>query len=185
MATFFALAAIVANIATLALIVIGLFGRRRPGGPFAFLEGSTMWLAAFVAIAATLGSLYLSEIAHLIPCRLCWFQRIAMYPLAVILPVAAYRKDGMARLYGAILATIGLGIAGWHRLIQAFPDLDSGSCSTTGPACTAALIMKYEFVTIPYMAFSAFALILTLLWADRMNARSIDQQPSVSADDRT
>ena len=185
MATFFALAALVANVATVGLLVVGLANRNRPGGPFAFLAGSTMWLAALVAIVATLGSLYLSEIAHLIPCRFCWFQRIAMYPLAIILPIAAYRKDGMARLYAALLATIGLGIAAWHRIIQAFPDLDSGSCSTTGPACTAALIQKFGFVTIPYMAFSAFALILTLLWADRMNAQSIEHQPSVTADDRT
>lgn len=185
MATFFALAALVANVATVALLVVWITGRNRPDGPFAFLSGSTMWLAALVAIVATLGSLYLSEIVHLIPCRFCWFQRIAMYPLAVILPIAAYRKDGMARLYAAILATIGLGIAAYHRLIQAFPDLDSGSCSTTGPACSAALIMKFEFVTIPYMAFSAFALILTLLWADRLNERSHNHQPSVTTDDRT
>jgi len=185
MATFFALAALCANIATVVLIVIGLANRSNRQSPFEFLRGMTLWLAGFVALAAMLGSLYLSEVVHLIPCRYCWFQRIAMYPLAIILLVAAYRKDSMARLYAAILATIGLGIASYHRFIQAFPELDGGSCATSGPACSAALIEKFGFVTIPYMSLSAFALILTLLWADRLNARSSTNQPSALADDRT
>ncbi len=170
MATFFALAALAANIATIFLIVLGVMGRLQDRNPFEFLRGQTLWLAGFVALAATLGSLYLSEIAHLPPCRYCWFQRIAMYPLVIILLMAAYRKDSMARLYAATIATIGLGIAAYHRFIQAFPDLDSGSCSATGPLCSGYYIMKFGFVTIPYMSLSAFALILTLLWADRINA---------------
>jgi disulfide bond formation protein DsbB len=173
MATFFALAALVANVATVALIGIGVAGRGRDQSPFEVLRGLTMWLAGFVALAATLASLYLSEIAHLIPCRYCWFQRIAMYPLVIILLVGAYRKDSMARLSVVILATIGIVIAAYHRFIQAFPDLDAGSCASSGPACSAALIEKFGFVTIPYMSFSAFALILTLLWADRINDRAL------------
>lgn len=170
MATFFALAAVAANIATIVLIVMGVMGRIQNRNPFEFLRGSTLWLAGLVALAATLGSLYLSEIAHLIPCRYCWFQRIAMYPLAVILLMAAYRKDSMAGLYAATIATIGLGIAAYHRFIQAFPDLDSGACSATGPLCSGYYIKEFGFVTIPYMSLSAFLLILTLLWADRINA---------------
>lgn len=171
MATFFAVGAIAANLATIALVVLGLTGRNRDTSPFEFLRGTTLWLAGFVALAATLGSLYLSEVADLIPCRYCWFQRIAMYPLAVILLIAAFRKEGMIRIYAATLAVIGAAIAAYHRFIQAFPDLDAGSCAISGPACSAALIMKFGFVTIPYMALSAFLLILTLLWADRVNER--------------
>ncbi|MEZ5176504.1 MAG: disulfide bond formation protein B [Acidimicrobiia bacterium] len=170
MATFFALAALTANLLTVGLIVTGVLRRSGDRSPFEALEGLTLWLAGFVALAATLGSLYLSEVAHLVPCRYCWFQRIAMYPLALILLMAAYRKDSMVRLYAATIASIGLGIAAYHRTIQAFPDLDAGSCAVTGPSCSAALIDKFGFVTIPYMSLSAFALILTLLWADRVNA---------------
>lgn len=181
MATFFALAALTANIITIVLIVSGVMGRLKGRNPFEALSGMTLWLAGSVALAATLGSLYLSEIAHLIPCRYCWFQRIAMYPLVVILLMAAYRKDSMARLYAATIATIGLAIAGYHRFIQAFPDLDSGSCSATGPACSAPLIQKFGFVTIPYMSLSAFALILTLLWADRINASTSTHSTSTDS----
>lgn len=172
MANFFALAALAANLATIVLLVVGFVGRGKDESPFEFLRGSTMWLAGAVAIVATLGSLYLSEIAHLEPCRFCWIQRIFMYPLAIILPMAAFRRDAKARLYAATLATIGAGFAAYHRLIQEFPDLGSGSCGVSGPSCTAALILKFEFVTIPYMSLSAFLLILTLLWADKVNDRS-------------
>ncbi|RLE11284.1 MAG: disulfide bond formation protein B [Actinobacteria bacterium] len=145
-------------------------GRGKRRNPFEFLRGITLWFAGGVAIAAMAGSLYLSEIAHLIPCKLCWFQRIAMYPIAIVLPIAAWRKDNGIRLYAAVLAVIGLGVAIWHRLIQAFPSLDSGACAAVGPPCSAPYIKEFGFVTIPYMALSAFALILVLLWANRVNS---------------
>ncbi len=172
MRTFFALAALAANVATIALVVTGLRwrnGDKRGKSPLEFLRGTTLWLAGGVALAATLGSLYLSEIVHLIPCKLCWYQRIAMYPIAVILLIAAARRDGKVRVYAATLATIGAAIAIWHRLIQAYPSLESGSCSAVGPPCSAPYAMEFGFVTIPYMALSAFLLILALLWVDRLH----------------
>lgn len=176
MRTFFALAALAANAATIVLLFIGFKAGRQTKNRFEFLSGSTMWLAGGVALAATLGSLYLSEIVHLIPCRLCWFQRIAMYPIALILLMAAVRKDSKARLYATTLAVIGAGIAVWHRLIQAYPSLDSGACAASGPPCSAPYIKEFGFVTIPYMALSAFLLILVLMWADRLNDDSKDEK---------
>jgi disulfide bond formation protein DsbB len=185
MANFFALAALAANVIAVVLVVIGLVGRNRDESPFEFLRGTTLWLAGAVALFATLGSLYLSEIVHLIPCRFCWYQRIAMYPLALILLIAAYRKEGMIRIYAGSIATIGAGLAAYHKLMQVYPSLDSGSCAATGPSCSAALILKFNFVSIPYMALSAFILILTLLWADRVNARSADKHQTELTGDRT
>lgn len=179
MRTFFALAALAANAITIALVVMAIIDRRGGGRPFEVLSGTTMWLAAAVAGFATIGSLYLSESVGLIPCKLCWYQRIAMYPLAVILPIAAFRKDAMARLYVVVLATIGAGIAAYHRLLQAFPSLDSGSCSAVGPSCSSPLIKEFGFVTIPYMALSAFILIIALMYADgRISPRTV---PSLHA----
>jgi len=172
MRTFFALAALAANVATVALVILGFRwrrGDRTKKSPLEFLRGTTLWLAGGVALAATLGSLYLSEIARLIPCKLCWYQRIAMYPTAIILLIAAARRDGKVRMYAATLATIGAAIAVWHRLIQAYPSLESGSCSAIGPPCSAPYIVQFGFVTIPYMALSAFLLILALLWVDRLH----------------
>jgi disulfide bond formation protein DsbB len=170
MKLFFALGAIVANLLTIGIIVVGIAGRNKDESPFEFLRGLTLWLASAVAIAAMLGSLYLSDIVHLIPCKFCWFQRIAMYPLAIILPIAAWRKDNGIRLYATVLALIGLGFATWHRLMQEFPSLDSGACAAVGPPCSAPYIMEFGFVSIPYMAMSSFLLILALLWANRFNS---------------
>jgi len=171
MKLFFAMGAIAANLLTVALIVVGIAGRDKEESPFEFLRGLTLWLAGGVAIAATLGSLYLSDIVHLIPCKFCWYQRIAMYPLAIVLPMAAWRKDNGIRIYAAVLALVGLAIAVWHRLLQAFPSLDSGACAAVGPPCSSPYIVEFGFVTIPYMAISAFALILALLWANRINSQ--------------
>ena len=186
MSTFFALAALAANGLTILIVVLALAHRDKTTSPFEVFRGATLWLAGGVAVIATLGSLYLSEVTHLVPCKLCWYQRIAMYPLAVILPIAAFRKDGMARVYAATIALIGAAIAAYHRLIQAYPTLDSGSCSATGPSCSSPLLEKFGFVTIPYMALSAFLLILALLYADRVNsARSIPTSGAVTANKTT
>lgn len=181
MRTFFSLAAITANVITVAIIVVAVASRRSERSPFDALNGATLGLAAGVAIIATAGSLYLSETVGLIPCKLCWFQRIAMYPLALILPIAAFRRDHGARLYVAVLATIGAGIALYHRLIQAYPSLDTGSCSASGPSCSSPLIKQFGFVTIPYMALSAFVLILAFVWVDRRI--SADRVPSLGPSD--
>ena len=174
MRMFFALLAIAANLATVALVIIGLIGNRKDESPFEFLRGTTLWLTGLVALGATLGSLYLSEIVHLIPCKLCWYQRIAMYPIALIALLAAWRKDASARLYIVTLAVIGSGIAIWHRALQQWPSLDSGACAAVGPPCSAPYIKQFGFATIPYMALSAFLLILALSWAGYMNARASD-----------
>ena len=172
---FFALLALAANAATLGIVVIGIAGRAGAGGAdlrnrvFASFRGLELWLAFAVATTATLGSLYLSEIADLIPCTYCWYQRIAMYPLVPILGIAAWRKDNGVRVYAATLGGVGAVIAAYHRLMQEFPDLGGTSCST-GVPCTAAYFTLFGFVTIPYMALSGFLLILALLWIDRANS---------------
>lgn len=172
---FFALLAVAANVVTIWIVAVGIAGRTGSSGAdlrdrvFEALRGIELWSAFTVAATATLGSLYLSEIVHLIPCTYCWYQRIAMYPLVVLLGIAAWRKDHNIRMYVATLAVIGAAISTYHRLIQAFPDLGGSACST-GVPCTAAYFELFGFVTIPYMALSAFLLILTLLAADRANS---------------
>ena len=126
-----------------------------------------IWLAAAVATASTVGSLIYSEHFDLIPCRFCWYQRIFMYPLAVILIIAAFRRDTAgARRYGLPLAGIGILISGYHYLIQQFPNLESGACSVDVP-CSAPYVWRYGFLSIPWMALAGFALIITLLLTTR------------------
>lgn len=175
MRLFFALLALAANAATIGLVVIAIAGRRGPSGAalreqvFGALRGMELWLGFVVALTATLGSLYLSEVVHLVPCTYCWYQRIAMYPLVVLLGIAAWRKDHGIRIYAGALATIGTVIAFYHRIVQAFPEINGSACSS-GVPCTAAYFTLFGFVTIPYMALSAFLLILALLCVDRSNS---------------
>ncbi len=128
-------------------------------------------LTGLVAVVATAGSLYLSEGAHLVPCRLCWFQRIAMYPLAVMLAIAAVRRDWSVRPYAITLAASGLVISTWHYLIEWFPSLEGvgGRCDPTNPCSALPLARRYGFVSIPFMAGVAFvAVIAGLAGASRV-----------------
>jgi len=120
-----------------------------------------------VALLAMLGSLYFSEIAHYTPCTLCWYQRIAMYPLVLLLGIAAWRRDFGIRLYAIPLATIGAIIAAYHYLLEWFPQIDTGAC-TVGIPCTQVWFRQFGFVSLPLLALIAFLLVIAfLLLADR------------------
>ena len=131
----------------------------------ATLLGGELWIAWAVALVATLGSRFYSEVADFVPCRLCWFQRIAMYPLAVILLVAALRRDVRSAVQYAIwFPIVGALIAIWHVYIQINPEAESGVCQG-GVSCSAQWIDKFGYVTIPVLSLTAFSAIFTLLLA--------------------
>lgn len=119
-------------------------------------------VAAGVTVVSTLGSLYYSEVAEFPPCRLCWFQRIGMYPLAVILPLAAWRRDRQVRWYALPLAIGGGAVSIYHVLVERFPSLESGSCDLANP-CSIVWVERFGYLTIPAMALSGFALTALLL----------------------
>jgi disulfide bond formation protein DsbB len=126
------------------------------------LRPLVLWLAFAVALVSTLGSLYLSEVARFIPCTLCWYQRIAMYPLALLLGIAAVRGDVAVRRCAVPLAGIGALTAAYHVALQRLPGLPSGSCSLDVP-CSAIYVERFGFVTIPVMALIGFTAIVVTL----------------------
>ncbi len=132
--------------------------RGRLGG----LERHPIGWAAFVSLVAVSGSLYLSEIAGLVPCKLCWFQRIAMYPLLVVTGVALWRKDVGVWRYGLPLSVVGFGISAWHVTIQHLPCPEAATCQG-GVPCSAIYLAFFGFVSIPVMAGAAFLLITAVL----------------------
>lgn len=136
----------------------------------ATLLGSELWIAWFVALVATLGSLWYSEIADFVPCRLCWMQRIAMYPMAAILLVAAIRRDARGGvLYAAIFPLAGTIVATYHLYIEANPEQESASCKISAP-CSTKWIDEFGYVTLPMLAITAFLSIAALLlfaWSRR------------------
>lgn len=124
------------------------------------VAASAPWLTAVVAVGATIGSLYFSEVADFVPCRLCWFQRVAMYPLAVIGVVAAVRRDRSARWYIVPIAAIGAAISTYHYVIEWKPSLEGGACSATGPSCAFIWFRELGFVTLAFMALAGFLAII-------------------------
>lgn len=146
-------------------------GRRALTGALGGFERHPIGWAWGVSLIATGGSLYLSEIAHLLPCLLCWYQRIAMYPLVVVLGVGAIRDDPGVWRYAIPLPVIGFVIAAYHVTIQWLPALEVTSCAVGAP-CTGRYLSVFGFITIPTMAGAAFLLITALLLLVRTLERS-------------
>lgn len=128
------------------------------GGAATQLRAAVLDLTAFVAVGATAGSLYLSEVTGLIPCELCWFQRIAMYPLAVILVVARWRRDRSVLPYVRVVAGIGLLIGLYHVQLQLFPD-QSSFCEVENP-CSSTVAEAFGVFTIPQLSTACFFLLV-------------------------
>ena len=128
----------------------------------AAVDDAALWIAFLVAGTATAGSLYFSEVADFVPCQLCWYQRIAMYPLVVILLVAAIRRDRSVRWYAGPLAAGGALISTYHYLIEWRPSLEGGACDV-GPSCADIWFREFGFVTLAFMALCGFVAVLVLV----------------------
>ncbi|MFC7371538.1 disulfide oxidoreductase [Fictibacillus iocasae] len=118
-----------------------------------------LFAAWLTAIAAMLGSLYFSEVKGFIPCSLCWYQRILMYPLALWLGIAAYRNDRSITLYVLPIAVMGMLLSGYHYLLQKVPAMRGFELCTSGVPCSGQYINYAGFITIPFLAFTAFTMI--------------------------
>jgi disulfide bond formation protein DsbB len=128
-------------------------------------RGVWIYLAWLVAIAATVGSLYFSEVRQFVPCTLCWWQRIFMYPLVVVLGVATFRQDAQVWRTALPLSTIGLGTAAYHYLLQKVPTIAPPASCALGVPCNVQYIDWFGFVTIPFLALVAFAAITVAMLA--------------------
>jgi disulfide bond formation protein DsbB len=159
---FFALLTIATLVTTAVLVVARLVARTRASGREVLrsVAASRMAICAAITTTSMLGSLYFSEVAHFVPCTLCWYQRIAMYPLAILTAMAAVRKEDLSP-YVRVIASIGLVISAYHWLLERFPSIDAGVCSTAVP-CELVWFEKLGFITLPFMAFTAFAAVLAL-----------------------
>jgi disulfide bond formation protein DsbB len=128
-------------------------------------RGVWLYLAWLVALGATLGSLYFSEVRHFVPCALCWWQRIFMYPLVVVLGVATFRQDLQAWRTALPLALVGLGTSTYHYLLQKVPGMAPPAACASGVPCNAEYINWFGFVTIPFLAGVAFLIVTVAMLA--------------------
>lgn len=148
----FALAAALVMPSTRGALVEGFVGRA--AHPLGWAWG--------VALIASVGSLYLSDVVGFVPCLFCWYQRIAMYPLVLVLGVGMLRGDAAAWRYALPLPVVGALIAAYHVTIQLQPSMDAGVCST-GVSCSARYLAVFGFVSIPVMAGAGFLLVGVLM----------------------
>jgi disulfide bond formation protein DsbB len=130
------------------------------------------YAAWVMALVATAGSLFFSEVMKLPPCVLCWYQRIAMYPLVFIMGAGILLKDARLRFYALPMSVIGFAIAAYHNLLYYKIIPDSIKPCTSGVSCTAKQIEWLGFITIPLMALTAFFIINVLLLLDRQAIKS-------------
>ncbi len=155
------------SIVTAVGLAVGLAlpdSRSRLRGTFSGRERHPIGWAWFLALVATAGSLYFSEGVGFVPCSLCWYQRIAMYPLVLVLGVGMVVGDSSVWRFALPLPVVGVIISAYHVAVQHTPSLELVPCGA-GPPCSDRYVAVFGFVTIPVMAGAAFALITTLLLA--------------------
>ncbi|AZK46599.1 disulfide oxidoreductase [Paenibacillus lentus] len=140
------------------------------GSVRSFFREYGIYLAWLVSMVATAGSLYLSEVLYYEPCKLCWFQRIFMYPLVLLLGMAAFRNDRRILVYALPLSIIGGSISAYHYAQQKIPGLAKILPCKVGIPCNIDYLNWWGFVTIPFMALIAFILINVSLFLARASS---------------
>ncbi|WP_017379278.1 disulfide oxidoreductase [Paenisporosarcina sp. TG-14] len=115
-----------------------------------------MWV---VSLTATIGSLFFSEVRGYEPCQLCWIQRIFMYPLVLIIGIAFVQKNAKIAVTTAIFSIIGAAISMYHYGLQKVSFLSENAPACERVSCTGEYINIFGFITIPFLALTAFVLI--------------------------
>lgn len=158
-------------------LIIGLIvfvaARRDLGSRFRdFLWRRATVLSLLVVLVAILGSLFYSEVAGYNPCELCWYQRVAMYPLLALLAISLFRDDRAALDYSLALAVIGLMFSLYHNYLF-FGNSALGLCTAdgSGTSCLIQYVTEFNYVTIPVMALTAFLLLIFFLVIGRRRVK--------------
>lgn len=139
---------------------------------FKFLQRNINYVALIQAIIATSVSLYYSEIKHFPPCVLCWYQRIFMYPLVLIISVGILRRDKKLYQYVFPLAFLGFFAALYQVLLQTRILPESIAPCSIGVSCLTKFVGYFGFITIPVMSLTAFTIIIIcMLISKRYNQK--------------
>jgi disulfide bond formation protein DsbB len=143
------------------------------------VRASGLWIICMITTGAMVGSLYFSEKVGFAPCKLCWYQRIAMFSIAIISFVAALRNDKNIARYTIVLAPLGLIVSTYHYLLEWFPTLEANVCSLDVP-CTAVWFRELGFVTFAFMAGGTFitviAVSLAIMREEKIDSTSTNQE---------
>jgi disulfide bond formation protein DsbB len=166
---FFLVLTIVANAAVLLTVFLALgcvfsaTARRAWSAVATFLGPQALLGAWIVALVTTAGSLWYSEHFHFLPCELCWYQRIVMYPLVVVLGVGWFRRDKAVWMTALPFVVVGVPLSLYHWLVERVPSFAEGTACSIDAPCSAPYFEKLGFVTLAWMCMSSFLLIGSLL----------------------
>ena len=172
--TLLALGAVLLQLFSIGLLI--LFFRERTGETSIgnFLRRYGLFLAFFTALAGTALSLYYSEVVGYPPCGLCWLQRVFLYPQAVLLAYAAWKRDSGIAPYIVLLSVFGGIIALYQHALQMGWILDVLPCPAAPELsdCAQRLVFEFGYITIPMMSFTSFAFVaVVMLFARKRNVQ--------------
>lgn len=156
-----AILALLGQILIIFLLVFLVFFRKSQFKLTKIISSSFIPLAFVVALVATGGSLYYSEIAKFTPCELCWFQRIFIYPQVILLGIAWLKKEQHILDYSLVMIFVGTIISLYHNYIY-YTAQPNGFCSIVVP-CTQQYIVGLDYITIPLLALTSLVLMGVLL----------------------
>jgi disulfide bond formation protein DsbB len=179
--TSLAVLVIIGQVTALALAALIAYesSAKRTTGLTSFVGRNALVLMLIVALVATGGSLFFSEVAGFAPCKYCWIQRILMYPQVVVLAIALWKRDATAARYILALSLIGAAYAAYHYYIQLYdiiasPTNPATPCDASGESCVKTPFMEFGYITIPMMALTGFVLnVIGSSLALRKNSRHI------------
>jgi disulfide bond formation protein DsbB len=156
----------------LLLALLALLGVRAPLDRIRrLLWGYELWAAFIVAAVATGGSLFFSLIANFLPCELCWYQRICMYPLSILSLILAWHGDNRAARYLLPLPVVGAGVSIYHMLIAYGAIHEPTTCQASAPGTGCAFNWlaiphadeSFGYLQIPTLALTGFLLLIGFL----------------------
>jgi disulfide bond formation protein DsbB len=137
-----------------------------------FLRTYGIYFAWLISLTGTLMSLYFSELNHIAPCRFCWFQRLALFPLAIQLGIFTYRGDRSAALYGIPLCFVGF-FAAFLQSLDLVMDIH-GLCGPT-ISCHEEMIYFFDWIPFSWLSGAGFLMIASLLWINHQ--ASVQKEP--------
>lgn len=140
---------------------------------FHSLKNNILYIGWAQAIVATGASLFFSEIMKYPPCVLCWYQRIAVYPMVILFGVAIYRKGKDIYYYAMPILSIGLLVSIYHNLLYYKVIPEALAPCAQGISCTTKFIQYFGFITIPFLSFCTILIMMICLI---IHKRTLDQQ---------
>ena len=169
-----AIETVIAQFLVLASLGYLLFFKKKYPAVGLWLSKQAVLLAFLVALGATVSSLFYSNIAGFEPCELCWFQRIFMYPLVVLLGLALIKKERIIIDYALSISVIGFFISLYHNYVYYQNGGLSAICQVggVGVSCVKRYVFELGYITIPIMSLTAFVLIITFLVFASFNVKN-------------